>query len=1062
MAKTFSELQALALQIRDEILEKKNTAPRVGAALLDMIDNTIQNITDINQKLSVFEHVCSGFKRVQSESQLPVTPPEDEKTVGYLVGKNLYLYVGKDGNAVNGRYFNVGDITGPKGEIGPQGIKGDKGDKGEQGNSGVSGSTDNIEVVNNLEGGESTPDRIKVLAAEQGKVLKEKFSELDKQYLFKKTEYNKNDALVKAGYFASIIDASFMLDTYDANKEYGLYLANIKNKPYNIALYELSPLKSVMGFNCNDDGPILLFKEKNGGKSYVKIDLSKLDLEANFSINAAQGINLNPGLFNNPNYSELNKISSDLEKSKSDIDNLGRKYEYLNGSVLVGSSAADISQVTESGYKQTINGPTLSNSFWVNGIIPIPQNAYNIVFKNLPSANYSGQVLNYFVDSNDRGIEGTWFPGSDILGVEEKIISVPEGAAGLLINASAADIKTYDIKINSKPLLETFHNIEKDVLELKDDVIYSTEDLMTEPSISNMEGYAYTNQKTIFVNQYTSSYRLHLYILEPGKYKFKQVRSIEKPAVIVGVLSSEEDFMVGGVFQDIIMGGNGLDASPLQSIYLDLQEETFIAVLGNITSPNYYSETYRIIETKIKDEIKEVKDEIEDITSLVQPNNLSIVCPNKFYAAVGQEFNLYYDSLIKGIDAGLRSPFGIYVDIQCPDLQNASNQIGVRRERMWQIEGSKLTSDYLGEHNLQITAFDNNGKQLSQKVTKIVVTNSSPLSSKKYILCIGDSLTNNGPIVATMGQHFQDLGGTQPIFVGQRTSSGYKHEGYPGYSFGSFVTNASNYAYRIFDVPTGTNVSINDKYSTNGSQYTIKDIRTEGLDNKLRLRCERSSGSTEPNPTGTLTKISGSSSSAESIEYSAFEKESGNPFWDLETGQVNFTKYREKMGMSSNKFDLIIIMLGTNDCIGNIKDMNNSLLNAKKLIETIFEDAGDYPTKVILQMTPPDANTISSWQVYSDSDGTIGRKMGYWTNLWNLRKLLYDEFTKSEWENKVYLGQAALGLDRYYGFPNTKIKSSNRINIEEIYHTNSVHPNNEGYQQLGDGYYLQAKGILVE
>lgn len=180
MAKTFSELQALALQIRDEILEKKNTAPRVGAALLDMIDNTIQNITDINQKLSVFEHACSGFKRVESESQLPVTPPEDEKAVGYLVGKNLYLYVGKDGNAVNGRYFNVGDITGPQGETGPQGRAGEKGEKGEQGNSGVSGSTDNIEVVNNLDGGESTPERIKVLAAEQGKVLNGKVSELER------------------------------------------------------------------------------------------------------------------------------------------------------------------------------------------------------------------------------------------------------------------------------------------------------------------------------------------------------------------------------------------------------------------------------------------------------------------------------------------------------------------------------------------------------------------------------------------------------------------------------------------------------------------------------------------------------------------------------------------------------------------------------------------------------------------------------------------------------------------------------------------------------------------
>lgn len=178
MAKTFSELQALALQIRDEILEKKNTAPRVGAALLDMIDNTIQNITDINQKLSVFEHVCSGFKRVQSESQLPVTPPQDEKAVGYLVGKNLYLYVEEGGNAVSGRYFNVGDITGPQGEPGPQGLVGPVGPKGEQGNSGVTGPTDNIEVVNNLDGGESTPERIKVLAAEQGKVLNGKILEL--------------------------------------------------------------------------------------------------------------------------------------------------------------------------------------------------------------------------------------------------------------------------------------------------------------------------------------------------------------------------------------------------------------------------------------------------------------------------------------------------------------------------------------------------------------------------------------------------------------------------------------------------------------------------------------------------------------------------------------------------------------------------------------------------------------------------------------------------------------------------------------------------------------------
>lgn len=51
--------------------------------------------------------------------------------------------------------------------------------RGQQGNSGVNGSTADIVVVNDLNGGESETASIKVLAAEQGKVLKNKINDVN-------------------------------------------------------------------------------------------------------------------------------------------------------------------------------------------------------------------------------------------------------------------------------------------------------------------------------------------------------------------------------------------------------------------------------------------------------------------------------------------------------------------------------------------------------------------------------------------------------------------------------------------------------------------------------------------------------------------------------------------------------------------------------------------------------------------------------------------------------------------------------------------------------------------
>lgn len=51
--------------------------------------------------------------------------------------------------------------------------------RGPQGNSGVTGNTEDLVVVNDLNGGESEVGAVKVLAAEQGKVLDEKIKSIN-------------------------------------------------------------------------------------------------------------------------------------------------------------------------------------------------------------------------------------------------------------------------------------------------------------------------------------------------------------------------------------------------------------------------------------------------------------------------------------------------------------------------------------------------------------------------------------------------------------------------------------------------------------------------------------------------------------------------------------------------------------------------------------------------------------------------------------------------------------------------------------------------------------------
>jgi hypothetical protein len=349
-----------------------------------------------------------------------------------------------------------------------------------------------------------------------------------------------------------------------------------------------------------------------------------------------------------------------------------------------------------------------------------------------------------------------------------------------------------------------------------------------------------------------------------------------------------------------------------------------------------------------------------------------IVCPDIFYAVAGYQKNIYKDTVIQGMDDGLNSPMGLIVGFECPSFNHQGyTNVGIRRPRMWQLKGNLLSS-HTGSSTFRINVLNQKGVNISSKNCTIKVVPATPLAESKNIICVGDSLTAGGQVVAACRSRFVELGGVTPAFWGSRSSIvdgvTVKHEGVSGKEWGYF------------------------------------------------------SGSSSPFYIG---------------------------------GKLDIAAYRNTLNMGDEKFDLVIFMLGVNNSVlGHSPDMSSAVT----IINAFLADNPD--TKFIVQLQPADNNTTDGWEVYASDSLNTGIKEAYKNNTWNARRAALTTFNNSTWDGIVYIGDAVMGLDRYYGYPYEEQASSNRISVTEIRHTNCVHPNDAGYKQLGDGYFYQALAIL--
>ena len=69
-------------------------------------------------------------------------------------------------------------------------------------------------------------------------------------------------------------------------------------------------------------------------------------------------------------------------------------------------------------------------------------------------------------------------------------------------------------------------------------------------------------------------------------------------------------------------------------------------------------------------------------------------------------------------------------------------------------------------------------------------------------------------------------------------------------------------------------------------------------------------------------------------------------------------------------------------------------------------------------------------------------------NVFNFSKKVIDTFKTN---SKVIISQSGFAMDRFYGYPLTDLKVSNRYNETILSTNNDVHPREEGYHQVADG-----------
>ncbi|MBO7214383.1 MAG: SGNH/GDSL hydrolase family protein [Clostridia bacterium] len=361
-----------------------------------------------------------------------------------------------------------------------------------------------------------------------------------------------------------------------------------------------------------------------------------------------------------------------------------------------------------------------------------------------------------------------------------------------------------------------------------------------------------------------------------------------------------------------------------------------------------------------------------------------------------------------------------------------------------------------GRHVLTVSIYNAERKLLGRAETVLNVVSATAPKKQVNVLCVGDSLTQNGVWVAELNRRISQTDGepkgngfTNVNFVGTCSAKGVEFEGYGGWQWVSYTCTKAGAIW----VQAPNDKTEQDQHSLwkdeNGNIWQIETLQVDYL--KLN-RFKDHQG--EAPKKGILTHYK-NAVDTRPIEFFSSSPDRVSPFYNEQSGEIDFNYYTQKLGKGD--IDVVYILLGANGLMRQIA-MNNTRRDycklvkeeVRELVDKIKKGNKNVKIKLIAPPIPSCRGGIGSnygaelpfADLYDIIHYTMELNIAY-------EELACEDGYKDFVESIHLTGQ----FDAEYSYPHIQKPVNARSSITEWLDTNGVHPTNEGSYQIADAVY---------